>query len=352
MAQKILEKSDKDLKLSNIKGVLIFLVVFGHVMELYKSEFNELYVFIYSFHMPMFIIISGYFAKRVNFKKIINFVLLYIIFQTIFTFVYYLMDRAQGFDVPIYHLWYIVSMIFWYLIVLLISKIRMRTVGKIFIFLLLASLAFISRWYSNDIELIIREYYPDFYTYTFSYQRTITFLPFFMLGYFIEVRHMKRIYNLLKPNLNMVLFIITAFLTFYYANRYPDIESVFRGSLGSEYFVSENNFSEYMVRVFIHYILATWITFLLLNLVHDKENIFTKWGDNSLTIFLFHPIFVFTLWQFEFFLDWNIATKLMFFLCLTIFICTILGSNLFFKTSKPICQPYFFIENIFNKSKH
>ncbi|MFP3877521.1 acyltransferase family protein, partial [Bacillus paralicheniformis] len=62
---------EKDLKISNIKGLLIFLVVFGHLIELYKGNYYQIFVLIYAFHMPLFIFISGFLAKRATVSKII-----------------------------------------------------------------------------------------------------------------------------------------------------------------------------------------------------------------------------------------------------------------------------------------
>ncbi len=54
-------------KFDNIKLLSILLVVVGHVIEPYtgKSDmFKSLFIFIYSFHMPLFVFISGLFQKR------------------------------------------------------------------------------------------------------------------------------------------------------------------------------------------------------------------------------------------------------------------------------------------------
>ncbi len=54
-------------KFDNIKFVAILLVVVGHVISPYvgKSDmFKSLFIFIYTFHMPLFIFISGLFQKR------------------------------------------------------------------------------------------------------------------------------------------------------------------------------------------------------------------------------------------------------------------------------------------------
>lgn len=342
----------KDIKLSNIKGVLIFLVVFGHVIENYKSEMNELFLFIYAFHMPLFIVISGYFSKRSNLKKIINFLLLYSIFQLMYMMVYFIGGIPSSFDVPVFHLWYIISMIFWYCIALTISKMNLKKISKIIVFFVLTFIAFISRWYANDIESTIREFYSSFYTYTLSYQRTITFLPFFLIGYFLDSEKMKNIYGRLNIKISIMLLLITACFTFIYAHKYPITEAIFRGSFGKNDILLNGSFLEYIIQIFLHYLLSAWLCYLILNIVQDKKNIFTKLGDNSLTIFLFHPLFVFALWKFDFFiLDWNITLKLIFFFCLTIIICSILVNNIFVKFTKPICQPYFYAEDLLRKIK-
>ena len=53
----------RDAKIDNLKGILIFLVVFGHLLELVitKGHAKYIYELIYSFHMPFFIFLSGYF---------------------------------------------------------------------------------------------------------------------------------------------------------------------------------------------------------------------------------------------------------------------------------------------------
>lgn len=51
--------------ITQLKGFLVFLVVFGHVIEGFSSSIAKdwLYNFIYSFHMPAFVAISGFLFK-------------------------------------------------------------------------------------------------------------------------------------------------------------------------------------------------------------------------------------------------------------------------------------------------
>lgn len=73
-----------------LKFFLIFLVVVGHIADLYVKEsgaMKALFMAIYTFHMPLFIFVSGLFAKRtVNEKKkdrIAGYLVLYIVIKFI-----------------------------------------------------------------------------------------------------------------------------------------------------------------------------------------------------------------------------------------------------------------------------
>lgn len=62
------DKSNRSLYLDIVKGFAIILVVYGHCIPWYSDEYisrslfysDELYRIIYSFHMPLFMLVSGY----------------------------------------------------------------------------------------------------------------------------------------------------------------------------------------------------------------------------------------------------------------------------------------------------
>lgn len=66
----------REIKLDNFKGILIFLVVLGHIVGVSKEGVENIVNYIYSFHMPAFVFISGYFSKNPSIKKILNLFLL------------------------------------------------------------------------------------------------------------------------------------------------------------------------------------------------------------------------------------------------------------------------------------
>ena len=53
----------------NIKFAMIILMVIGHFVDVFAEQshtFRSIYLFIYSFHMPMMIFVSGLFYSKKN----------------------------------------------------------------------------------------------------------------------------------------------------------------------------------------------------------------------------------------------------------------------------------------------
>lgn len=78
--------------LDTIKFLMIMLMVFCHCLSTYPSLYNPnvigkiVYDFVYLFHMPMFVLLCGYFFKRnkdklINYASCVDGLLLYILFQ-------------------------------------------------------------------------------------------------------------------------------------------------------------------------------------------------------------------------------------------------------------------------------
>ena len=69
----------------NLKALLIFLVVFGHALELaFFRRISIMYTFLYLFHMPLFVFCSGYFAKYNPQKILTKLIAVYIVFQLLY----------------------------------------------------------------------------------------------------------------------------------------------------------------------------------------------------------------------------------------------------------------------------
>ena len=108
----------RDTFWDSLKFLLIFFVVYGHMIETYApdgSYHRSMYNFIYAFHMPFFMFISGRFSQIKNRKKYrhsnVKLFETYLIFQTIRCLKdIYLngdIDIVEGILYPKGTLWYI-----------------------------------------------------------------------------------------------------------------------------------------------------------------------------------------------------------------------------------------------------
>ena len=91
--------------IDNIKGILIFSVVFGNFLYNYSFKVpnsleNKIVNYLYSFHIPSFVFWSGFLSKSDNsrsFKSIIKLILIYIIFNFSHGFILYIYENQKKF---------------------------------------------------------------------------------------------------------------------------------------------------------------------------------------------------------------------------------------------------------------
>jgi fucose 4-O-acetylase-like acetyltransferase len=110
----------RDLKIDALKGFAILLVVLGHAIQTSAANFDNNIVFriIYSFHIPLFMFLSGYIAygRPINLSKkftslVIPFItwymLLFLIYQTYksVSFTDYIMRLVKSPDYGLWFLW-------------------------------------------------------------------------------------------------------------------------------------------------------------------------------------------------------------------------------------------------------
>ena len=159
--------AQRSCRLDNVKGLLMLLVVFAHLLELFSGPGRLwLYETIYLFHMPAFVYCSGYFA-RFSWKKVGKSLLPYALFQTLYVlFVLALGGRhAHPLTTPYWLMWYLFSMVLWTLCLPLAERCGPR------LSLLLSAAAALAVGYVTGVG------------YPFSLSRTIVLLPFFLGGW-------------------------------------------------------------------------------------------------------------------------------------------------------------------------
>lgn len=158
----------------NARWIAITLMVIGHAILKLISESDvaySVYLFIYAFHVPVFVAVSGYFAKsgppgvRQLQRLITDLVLPYLFFETIWTTIRWLLGGNFWLDYSSasWTLWFLISLTVWRLALPLIVLLRYP--------LLISILVSVGAGYIPDID-------P-----TFALSRTFGLLPFFVFGW-------------------------------------------------------------------------------------------------------------------------------------------------------------------------
>lgn len=263
--------------IDNIKVVLIFLVVFGHLIERYIESSNVLmgiYIFIYIFHMPLFIYISGYLSKNLNKSKkafFKNLLIPYILLNIIWYILAYIYTGEV--DLPIirpgWTLWFLLSLFFWRITLKYIIKIK-------YILPISFILGILIGFISNGSIL--------------SFSRTIVFLPFFLLGYYTDINNVKKIFN--KVNfgvciLGILLFII---ISFFISNK---------EILDYRFLYGSHSYKELGMNIYIGiicrillYISSIILSLFVVYIIPKNKTFFTHIGKSTMYVYVFHTYIV------------------------------------------------------------
>lgn len=309
----------------NGKFILIVLVVLGHLLRSFIND-NQLmlaiYKVIYIFHMPAFILISGFFAKGFKKKGYIRkitkrFIIPYLIFQLLYSIYYYYLYDDSKFEIdlfdPQWSLWFLLSMFCWNLMLYIFTKFPAK-IGLTVSFILGIAVG-----------------YVDFIDEYLSLSRTIVFFPLFLLGYYLKKEHFQKILNKKYRIVSFLTFIIL-FLEFYF---FPNFDHEWL--LGSKpYALLENNLTLSFLNRMIIYILTIVMVFSFFAFVPRKKYFFTKLGRNTIYVYLFHGFIIKFLRENdykEFFTEpWTYVLLIFFSFAITLFF-----SSKFFTT---IAQPF------------
>ena len=206
---------ERDLRLDGLKFCLIFLVVLAHFG--YGWSFFDLNKVIYSFHMPLFVFLSGFFTGRLNKEKFVKWAkkifLLFMVANVghiVLAVTLFCLGaiKKQGvmdfsiinldlFIVPRFAMWYLLCLIYWrFLALICFDKIK----KNILLFIsMLASFAL--GFVPIDGE--------------FSFQRAFAFLPFFIAGFIFKEKNLLEKINRYPKILSVSLFVMCSIAALY-----------------------------------------------------------------------------------------------------------------------------------------
>jgi len=164
----------------NLKGFLIIMVVLGHCIGSFAGKFNianSISIVIYTFHMPLFIFAGGYFSKKSSRpvgSRAFRMLKIYMIMQLIYMVaeVTILSSRKKfvlNFVNPSYTYWYLLVMAAFICLTVFMKDAKMWT------------------WILTSILVALVAGFEPNIGDAFSFARILFFLPFFSLGYYINM---------------------------------------------------------------------------------------------------------------------------------------------------------------------
>ncbi len=239
-----------------------------------------LYRTIYTFHIPAFIFVSGYFAYSKPDGRLVRTILLpYLIFQSLYLILdaYYVQQTGVinwQYGLPYWLMWYLVSYFTYSLITPLIDYKSKKSRGVCFLIVLVISLLC---GYDSSVG------------YYFSIARTCCFLPFWVAGYYlghdsgVDVGRKKST----RDYLLTVICVVFIAGSIYFALSKDLTATMLYGVFSYEA-------GEYTpaIRLCVHVMGAAWIYLLIKWMPDIKIPVLTVCGRNTLAIYLCHGFIV------------------------------------------------------------
>ena len=331
------EEKKRDDRVDSLKGVLITLVVFGHCF-LYGTPQEECKMiianYVYLFHMPFFIFLSGYFTHPKNgsfWNSLLALLESYIVFQVIKGFL-------QGYSLVEYFC--VPAPMMWYLFVLIIWKLVLYTYDKLFGNRVYPGFV---KWLSILVLFIIGllvGFFPEIGK-QFALSRLFTFTPFFFMGVAFQnidfVTYCKRI-----PKWIALLVLIIPIILVVYFTSYDiiNLRETVRGISGYEI---DKQFVGVIGRMSF-YLLACLMSISITCLVRPSR-LLSHIGRDSMKYYLFHGIFLSVMVYLR--LPWNWYFALLYGVMLMAIIYVVNLTTL----SGIVIRPVSYLINIIKKKK-
>lgn len=265
---------ERNYGIDNAKSILIFLVVLGHLIEetiQTNSLSMSIFSFIYSFHMPAFIMLSGvFFNGKTNYKKTYNDIVVpFLVYSVIYEFLLYCMHGEISFYTknlyPIWIMWYLFSLAIWRVITPLFLKLRnpitISIIISLFAFNLNAS------------------------GYTLGFLRTLYFLPFFLFGFIYKERILSTNTTVEKLLCTSAFLGISIILSRFDINIFYFIGGRELAAIGDGFTLG--NFT----RVFIMST-SLILSILFIKSMPRKRMLITNTGSKTMSIYLMHGLII------------------------------------------------------------
>lgn len=279
------QKKERDYYFDNVKFLLITLVVIGHAYRPLIAEsplMKTLYLAIYSFHMPLFILLAGYFAKSFHKdgqnKKVIATILIpYFIFEILYSVYDHIIYQTDRIEIsilePYWLMWFMFSLFLWRLILPYFVNLKYPLATAFALAILIG--------YVDDADRYL------------SLSRTVSFFPFFLLGFYLQRHHFTRLFQTVKRWVAWIGLAAVIPLV-YWLDFLAPIDTSWRRWMYFVFPYEEVGHSEWyagLIRVGL-ITLALVVSMLFLVVVPRGKTFFSEWGARSIYVYLLHGFFI------------------------------------------------------------
>lgn len=169
-------RTDRKYSFDNLRFFLICCVVLGHLLEIsppFRGSYL-LYRTVYSFHIPAFLFLTGYFASFRPRQILSGYLLPYVLFQTLYILFYNTLfgsGQPLQYTTPSWILWYLLVCVYCHL---LLPFFDTDSPGQQVLALL------------SVFTLALAAGFDDSLSYFGSFSRFFVFQPWFVLGFFFR----------------------------------------------------------------------------------------------------------------------------------------------------------------------
>lgn len=272
-----------------LKFIMIFLVVLGHAADYYTAAYESmrsLFLFIYTFHMPVFIFVSGLFSKRTVDEKRIDKMFGYLIIYFLLKLYPFCYRNLAGQDVGINFFtesgvpWFMLALFWFNLFTIIIKKAPFKIV------LPLSILVSCLVGYTTAVG--------DF----LALSRTVVYYPFFYIGYCLDRQKVESFCDRKALKIvSAVILILFAVLVFAAGDNIYWLRPLITGRNPFSMFGEYAQFG-FMIRM-VYYFAVVLIGLSLIVIIPNKTpfGLLAKLGQRTLAVYGLHYIVFYFMYE-------------------------------------------------------
>lgn len=268
----------------NLKFLLIFCVVLGHLVQESVGDDSfckAAFIFVYSFHMPAFLFISGLFAKKTVLdgartrKRVGTFLILYILMKAmqfvlkIWIYEEYKFDLFSEGSVP----WFMLALAAFYGVAYFT-----KNVNRWFLLIFSIVLSFLVGYDSSIGDFL-------------CLSRIIVFFPYFLLGLMLDSKKLLKTTG--KPFFRLIAVCMLLGLAYLSANseEFYLLRPLFTGR--HPYSNMEDLGTYASVLRLLCYVFSMVGILSVISLTPRRKTIFTTWGQRTISVYFWHYLIVY-----------------------------------------------------------